>query len=257
MKSLLKKVFPKETRSRLRNSVESTSKGLNRLLFRALYYPLRQLSGGGDKLMCILFEEQELSAELIIRAYQQGMYVSPDEKTGVPRWYNPDVRGILPIEAFHVSKTLKKLVRKGTFEIRVDSDFEGVIRGCAERQSTWITPKVIAIYEKLFEMGIAHSVETWQDGKLVGGLYGLTIGSYFSGESQFHRVNDAGKVALVYLLEMLKSNDFMLHDVQGKSKFLTQFGSIEVSREEYLNRLTYALIKPASFEAISESLYQV
>lgn len=257
MKPLLKKIFPKSTRDRLRNVAESSSKGLNRLLFRAFYFPLRKLAGGGDKLMCVLFEEQALSAELIIRAYQQGMYVSPDEKTGVPRWYNPDVRGIIPIEDFHISKTLKKLVRKDKFEIRVNSDFGGVIRGCAERQSTWITPKVIDIYEKLHEMGVAHCVETWLDGKLVGGLYGVAIGSFFSGESQFHRVNDAGKVALVYLMEILKANGFMVHDCQGKSKFLTQFGSIEIPREDYQNRLTHALIKPASFEIIPENLYQV
>ena len=257
MKPLLKKVFPKSTRGHLRSSAESMSKGLNRFLFRAFYFPLHRLTGGGDKLMCILFEEQDLSAELIIRAYQQGMYVSPDEKTGVPRWYNPDVRGILPTEDFHISKSLKKLVRKDKFEIRVNSDFGGVIRGCAERQSTWITPKVIAIYEKLYEMGVAHSIETWLDGELVGGLYGVAIGSFFSGESQFHRVNDAGKVATAYLLETLKANGFMLHDCQGKSKFLTQFGSIEIPRQEYQNRLTHALIKPASFEIIPEKLYQV
>ena len=257
MKSFLKNIFPKSARNRLRSGLETTSKGVNRLLFQSLYYPLRRLSGGSDKLMCILFEEQELSPELIIRAYQQGMYVSPDEKTGVPRWYNPDLRGVLPIEDFHVSKSVKKIVRKGTFEIRVDSDFGGVIRGCAERQSTWITPKVIAIYEQLHEMGVAHSIETWQDGKLVGGLYGVAIGSFFSGESQFHRVNDAGKVALVYLMEVLKANGFLVHDCQGKSKFLTQFGSIEIPRAEYQKRLTHALVKPASFEIIPENLYAV
>ena len=164
---------------------------------------------------------------------------------GAIYWYDPDPRAILPLDAFHVPRSLARRVRRGGFEMRVDTDFKAVITACAEpapgRESTWINAEIIAAYGELHELGFVHSVETWIDGELAGGLYGVTLGGLFAGESMFSRVTDASKIALVYLAERLKRRRFLLLDVQFMTEHLRRFGAIEIPREQYQQYLEKAL----------------
>lgn len=170
---------------------------------------------------------------------------------GEIRWYSPDPRGIIPLDGFHASRRLARLVRQGRFAIRVDTDFQAVIRACAERQDedgTWIDDEILDSYCSLHDRGLAHSIETWQDDQLVGGLYGVAIGGAFFGESMFHRATDASKVALVALVERLRARGFVLLDTQWLTDHLTQFGAIEIPRRRYLRLLEAALtVEPAPF----------
>jgi len=158
-------------------------------------------------------------------------------------WFSPDPRGVLPLEAFRLPSRLARVVRRGRFEIAVDRDFEGVMRGCAERpdDGTWISEEIVRSYVALHERGIAHSVEAWQDGRLVGGLYGVHLGGAFFGESMFHRATDASKVALVALVDRLQSRGFSLLDIQWVTPHLARFGAVEIPRGDYLRRLQTAL----------------
>jgi leucyl/phenylalanyl-tRNA--protein transferase len=166
-------------------------------------------------------------------------------------WFDPEPRAILPLEAFHVPRRLARTIGQGLFEIRVDSAFRDVMRGCAApapgREETWISDEIFEAYTRLHELGYAHSVETWQSGLLVGGLYGVAISSFFPGESMFSRVSGASKVALVHLVERLRQRGFLLLDVQFMTGHLRQFGAVEISRQEYRRRLARALARPNSF----------
>jgi len=164
-------------------------------------------------------------------------------------WFSPDPRGVLPLEAFRTPSRLARVIRQGSFEIAVDRDFEGVIRGCGERpdDGTWISEDIVQSYVTLHERGFAHSVETWQDGRLVGGLYGVHLGGAFFGESMFHRVTDASKVALAALVERLQTRGFALLDVQWVTPHLARFGAVEIPRVEYLGRLEAALRLDCTF----------
>ena len=169
---------------------------------------------------------------------------------GQIRWYSPDPRGIIPLDTFHAPKRLGRIMRQGRFDMRVDSDFGGVIRACAARhddEGSWIDDEILESYCALHAAGVAHSVETWQDGALVGGLYGVAIGGAFFGESMFHHVRDASKVALLGLVEHLRSRKFVLLDTQWLTPHLQQFGAIEVPRTEYLHLLTTAVNLPRTF----------
>jgi leucyl/phenylalanyl-tRNA--protein transferase len=169
---------------------------------------------------------------------------------GEIRWYSPDPRGIIPLDTFHAPKRLARIIRQGRFELRVDSDFAGVIHACAQRQDdegSWIDDEILESYCGLHRAGIAHSVETWQDGTLVGGLYGVALGGAFFGESMFHRVSDASKVALVALVERLRERHYRLLDTQWVTEHLSQFGAVEVSRRRYLRLLDEALKIKATF----------
>jgi leucyl/phenylalanyl-tRNA---protein transferase len=160
------------------------------------------------------------------------------------RWYSPDPRGIIPLDTFHAPKRLNRIVRQKRFEVRVDSDFAAVIRACADRQDdegSWIDDEILESYCALHAAGIAHSVETWQDGTLVGGLYGVALGGAFFGESMFHRVTDASKVALVALVERLGARGYRLLDTQWVTEHLLQFGAVEIPRRRYLRLLEEAL----------------
>jgi leucyl/phenylalanyl-tRNA--protein transferase len=171
---------------------------------------------------------------------------------GEIRWYSPDPRGIIPLDTFHASKRLGRVMRQGRFEVRVDSDFSAVIRACAARQDedgSWIDDEILESYCALHVAGIAHSVETWRDGTLVGGLYGVALGGAFFGESMFHRVTDASKVALVALVERLRERRFRLLDTQWVTEHLTQFGAVEIPRRRYLRLLAQALKVDTSFGA--------
>ncbi len=162
-------------------------------------------------------------------------------------WFSPDPRGIIPLETFRPSSRLARTLRRGVFEVRVDTAFHATIRACAARGETWITPLVMKSYEQLFELGHAHSVETWRDDVLVGGLYGVSLGGVFFGESMFHSATDASKVALCALVERLRTRAYRLLDVQWTTDHLVQFGAVDVPRPEYLERLAEALADRCDF----------
>ena len=194
----------------------------------------------------------ELTPHLLLNAYCQGAFpMADDDGDGTIYWYDPDPRAILPLDNFHVPRRLARTVRQGIYEIRFDTAFEQVMRLCAEplpgRDSTWISADIVAVYTELHEAGFAHSVETWQDGHLVGGLYGVSVCGLFAGESMFSRKRDASKVALVHLVERLKQKGFTLLDTQFTTPHLHQFGVVEISRVEYKLRLHEALKVSAQF----------
>jgi leucyl/phenylalanyl-tRNA--protein transferase len=184
---------------------------------------------------------RELAPDVLLSAYAQGIFpmAGPDNRI---RWYSPDPRAILPLDEFYVSKNLRRRCRQGRFEIRINTDFQGVVRACAEREDgTWINADIIEAYCLLHELGAAHSVETWRGIDLVGGLYGVALGGAFFGESMFHRMTDASKVALVYLVERMRERGYVLLDVQFTTPHLERFGAVEIPRPEYLRRLAQAL----------------
>lgn len=187
-----------------------------------------------------------LSAELLVQAYLSGAFpmAHPDQDNAI-YWHTPAVRGIIPLDdRFVVPKNLARLYRQKKFDLYVNRDFPQVIRACAERQDkddTWISEEIVEAYTELHERGFAHSFEAWQDGKLVGGLYGVSIGKAFFGESMFYRVRDASKIALVFLVEFLREQGFQLLDTQYLNPHLIQFGAYQISHEEYLEKLKEAV----------------
>lgn len=197
-------------------------------------------------------EPAALDPELLLRAYATGIFPM-SESADDPEifWVRPDVRGIIPLDTFHVPSSLAKTIRKGVFEIRFDTAFVDVMKGCAEekdsRPSTWINDTIINSYSALFRQGHCHSVEAWHHGELVGGLYGVSLKAAFFGESMFSRMTDASKVCLVYLVERLKSKGFVLLDTQFTTEHLKRFGAIDVSRKNYEKMLAAALTKEAKF----------
>jgi len=162
-------------------------------------------------------------------------------------WFSPDPRGILPLTAFHVPARLARGLRRSPFEIRIDSAFSAVVQACAARDETWISDTIVSSYTGLHADGHAHSVESWLDGRLVGGLYGVSLGGAFFGESMFHTVKDASKVALSALVDRLQQRQFALLDIQWVTPHLRQFGAIEVRRTEYLRLLRAALALRCQF----------
>ena len=158
-------------------------------------------------------------------------------------WFSPDPRGIVPLEDgwFHIPHGLRRTLKKNAFTLRVDSDFEGVMRGCSQREETWISEEIIRSYRDLHLLGYAHSVECWLEGKLVGGLYGVALRGVFFGESMFHTVTDASKVALVALVERLRARGYTLLDIQWTTPHLKTFGAMDITRNDYLQRLSASL----------------
>lgn len=185
---------------------------------------------------------------LLIHAYRQGIFPMALED-GQIGWFSPDPRGIIPLDHVHVPARLARVLRSGRFEAAVDRDFEGVMRACAadREDGTWISDEIIESYMELHRQGLAHSVETWRDGRLVGGLYGVHLGGAFFGESMFHHETDASKVALMALIERMRDRGLSLLDVQWVTPHLTQFGAIEISRDEYLRRLNKVIDAPVNF----------
>ena len=184
----------------------------------------------------------DLTPQLLINAYCQGIFPMAHED-GEIYWYDPDPRAILPLAEFHLSRSLARTVKKRPFTLRINSDFEGVIRACADpdRAFGWISEEIIVAYTELHRLGFAHSVEAWQNGRLVGGLYGVAVGGLFAGESMFHYERDASKVALVHLVERLRRGGFCLLDIQFMTDHLAQFGAIEIPRATYQAKLRRAL----------------
>jgi leucyl/phenylalanyl-tRNA--protein transferase len=184
--------------------------------------------------------------ELLLQGYRMGVFPMAMEDDSI-EWFSPDPRAILPLEDFHVPHALRRSLRRQLFEITIDNAFFEVIDGCAKRKDTWINPEIIESYRRLYELGHAHSVEAWQKGELAGGLYGVAVGGAFFGESMFHNVTDASKIALVALVERLRARKFVLLDTQWLTPHLQQFGGAEISRNHYLRLLRRAIELPRKF----------
>lgn len=199
-------------------------------------------------------DDLELTPELLLRAYTVGVFPMAESRDSEDiSWIDPRSRGILPLDNIHISRSLKKTVRKGLFEIRCNSDFSGVIAECAKRtrgrRETWINPQIENAVIELHRMGYAHCVETWYDGELVGGLYGVALGGVFFGESMFSRATDASKVALIHLAARLRLGRFKLLDTQFVTDHLQTFGAIEMPAREFLKKLENALAVHCMFPA--------
>lgn len=181
-----------------------------------------------------------IEPEILLQGYRLGVFPMA-MGDGSIEWFSPTRRGIIPLEAFRLPHTARRSWKREVFEIKIDCAFAEVIRACARRSETWINPEIIASYEELHRLGHAHSVEAWRDGRMAGGLYGVAIGGGFFGESMFHYVSDASKIALAGLVERLKERKFVLLDTQWLTAHLKQFGAIEISRAKYLQLLEVAL----------------
>ncbi|MGO7957090.1 leucyl/phenylalanyl-tRNA--protein transferase [Rhizobium leguminosarum] len=190
-----------------------------------------------------------ITPDILLRAYSIGLFPMA-ESADDPEifWVEPELRGVLPFDHFHVSKSLAKTVRKKPFEIRFDHAFDQVIAACAEetsgRPSTWINRTIRSLYSTLFDMGHAHTVEAWENDELVGGLYGVSLGSAFFGESMFSRRTDASKICLVHLVDRLRERGFTLLDTQFTTEHLKTFGAIDVPKADYAAMLTAAMESP-------------
>jgi leucyl/phenylalanyl-tRNA--protein transferase len=196
----------------------------------------------------------EITPEILLKAYAAGIFpMAEDEDDPTLFWVEPRERGLIPLDGFHIGRRLARTVRSDVFEVRVDSDFDAVVEGCAsprqDRDRTWISERIRRLYGELFDLGHCHTVETYRDGRLVGGLYGVRLGAAFFGESMFHRERDASKVALVHLVARLRRGGFRLLDTQFVTQHLSQFGAVEVPRREYKRLLAAALDEPASWDA--------
>lgn len=187
-----------------------------------------------------------LEPRLLISAYCNGIFPMGMEN-GRLSWFSPDPRGIIPVQDCHIPRSVRAELRKWPHEIRVNTAFPEVVRSCAKRRETWITREIMQSYEVLHKLRYAHSVETWAEGELVGGLYGVSIGGAFFGESMFSRVPGGSKASLVWLMAHLKQRGFLLHDTQWTTDHLAMFGGHEIARDEYLGLLESAVNAPVRF----------
>jgi len=201
----------------------------------------------------------EVTPDLLLRAYAVGIFPMADGRaSSTIYWIDPEKRGVMPLDTFHVPRRLRRTVRQNVFDVRCDTDFEGVLAGCAEprpgRPDTWINPEIASLYRALNARGHVHTVECWREGALVGGLYGVALGGAFFGESMFSRTRDASKVALVHLAARLVAGGFRLLDAQFVTEHLATFGAVELPRLVYRDRLSAALGVPAVFpQAIDQA----
>ncbi len=190
----------------------------------------------------------DLSVPRLLLAYRSGIFPwTVDPIT----WWSPDPRAIFELNSFHVSRSFRRVLKEKPFEITIDNAFAGVMKSCAApakgRRSTWITPEFIDAYTELHQQGHAHSLECWQGGKLVGGIYGVAIGAFFAGESMFHKASNASKAALYYLIQHLRDREYLLFDIQMLTPITRQLGGITVPREEYLERLKSCVNRTREF----------
>ncbi|MBF0166391.1 MAG: leucyl/phenylalanyl-tRNA--protein transferase [Alphaproteobacteria bacterium] len=200
-----------------------------------------------------------LNAQTLLAAYAAGVFPMAESKHDLYlHWIDPERRGVLPLERFHVSRSLAKLLKRQVFEIRIDSDFQAVIDGCADsrpgREDSWINPIIRSLFLDLHAMNLAHSVEVWQNERLVGGLYGLALGGAFFGESMFSKVTNASKAALAHLVARLKAGGFLLLDVQFVTAHLASLGAIDISRADYHLQLARALAVQGDFFKLDEKM---
>jgi leucyl/phenylalanyl-tRNA--protein transferase len=199
----------------------------------------------------LVFVGGELSVERLLDGYRHGIFPWPAYPGEPMLWWTPDPRAILPLDGMYISQRLARTLRSGKFELRLNTAFADVLAGCAtgpgRERGTWLTPEMIAAYTRLHEQGHAHSVEAWREGRLVGGVYGVAIGGFFSAESMFYRERDASKAALARLVEHLKARGYALLDVQQWTPHTGRLGVVEISRREYLRRLAEAIELPVTF----------
>ncbi|MEX0347212.1 MAG: leucyl/phenylalanyl-tRNA--protein transferase [Rhizobiaceae bacterium] len=193
-----------------------------------------------------------IPTDALLRAYAQGIFPMAEDATDPEVfWVRPETRGVIPLDKFHVPRSLAKMIRKEPYEIRLDHDFEAVISACAERReerrSTWINGPIREAYGELFKIGHCHTVEAWREGTLVGGLYGVTLGRAFFGESMFSRERDASKICLYHLVQHLNKRGFVLLDTQFTTEHLVRFGAIDVPQLQYEKLLAEALQGEAEF----------
>ncbi|PTX56272.1 leucyl/phenylalanyl-tRNA--protein transferase [Litoreibacter ponti] len=190
----------------------------------------------------------ELTPALILNAYARGIFPMAESREDEGLfWLDPEKRGVIPLDGFHISRSLRKTILREPFQIKVDTDFAGVIEGCADRAETWINGPIFGIYMDLFRAGHAHSVEVWDGDTLVGGVYGVTLRAAFFGESMFSRRRDASKIALAYLVSRLNAGGFRLFDTQFITPHLASLGGIEMTRSSYRQALRDALAAEANF----------
>ncbi|MDP6833040.1 MAG: leucyl/phenylalanyl-tRNA--protein transferase [Alphaproteobacteria bacterium] len=201
----------------------------------------------------------KITSDIVLKAYATGIFpMSEGRDEPEMFWVDPEKRGILPLEDFHLSRRLRRTVRQEPFTIRIDSAFDQVMSACAEpasgRWTTWINLEIQELFTELHERGAAHSIEAWEGDELVGGLYGIALGAAFFGESMFSRRTDASKVALVHLVARLRLASFRLLDTQFITEHLRQFGAVEISRADYHSRLSRALSEYSDFSLSGKSL---
>jgi leucyl/phenylalanyl-tRNA--protein transferase len=200
----------------------------------------------------------DITPQVLLKAYACGIFPMAESADDPGLfWIEPERRGIIPLEEFHISRRLARTIRRGEFDIRIDTNFDAIIDGCAApsqgRPRTWINTRIRRIYRDLFAMGNCHTVEVWFDGELVGGLYGVALGGAFFGESMFTRATDASKVALAHLVERLKAGGYTLLDTQFMTEHLRRFGAVEVERKEYQKLLDQAVAGTGDFFAFDRA----
>jgi leucyl/phenylalanyl-tRNA--protein transferase len=194
------------------------------------------------------FDPKELlKPDNMLRLYASGAFPMADEKAGTINWYMPEIRTIIPLDAFNFPRSARKAVEKMNFEIKFDTDFTKVVMGCSDREDTWISQELINAYKRLRKRGHVHSVETWLEGEMVGGLYGVTFRGAFFGESMFSQVSEASKAALMALINHLIERDFILLDAQYMTEHLKMFGAVEISFDEYTKLLHKAYTRGCEF----------
>lgn len=196
-------------------------------------------------------EAVELDVDLVLGAYASGIFpMGAENDPEKLYWVDPPMRGILPLDGLHISRSLRKVIRKGGFEVRIDHDFAGTMEDCAARSETWINRTILDVFTEMHSRGFAHSVEVWAEDERIGGLYGVRIGSAFFGESMFSKRSDASKIALVYLVARLRAGRFTVLDTQFSTSHLESLGVIEVPRMRYRDMLRMAIPNPAEWAAL-------
>jgi leucyl/phenylalanyl-tRNA---protein transferase len=245
VKQIIKRLIPKS----IWNQIRRVKHASGHQSYRWLAGQLATIEDSDLTAITYLFEAQPYSSEQVLQGHSLGIFATTTYREGYTLWFDPDPRGILPIQDFHVPRSVRKMLRKEKFDVRVDADFRQVVEKCAEnRTETHITPQHIAVYTQLFEMGLAHSVSVWQEGEMVAGRYGVAIGGYFTGESMFHRVPNAAKITLIRLAEILAAGGFLLRDTRWPTEHMEQFGGTSISRDEFHKLHLQAIVTPACFD---------
>ena len=192
--------------------------------------------------------DPQITPDILLRAYAMGIFPMADGRDDPEiHWIDPRLRGIMPLNGFHLSRSLARRIRQGGFQVTADRDFTGVVEACAMREETWISHRIQTLYEALHKLGHAHSIEVWDGEALIGGVYGVTLGAAFFGESMFSRRTDASKIALAYTVHRLNAGGFRLFDTQFLTPHLASLGGVEIPRAEYHERLADALAHRADF----------
>ncbi len=209
---------------------------------------LAELQMNLHKAMVAMKDDPTLTPQLLLQAYQVGLFpMSEGRDDPEVFWVDPKMRGVFPLDQFHISRSLGRRMRSGAFRVTYDTAFEDVMRGCADRPETWINDTIFALYGALFQQGQAHSVEVWEGDALIGGVYGVSIGAAFFGESMFSRRTDASKIALAYLVDRLRTGGYLLLDTQFVTPHLASLGAIEIPRSEYRHQVAKATSRNALF----------